>query len=130
MLRIVLENLLGNAWKYTANRNTAHIKFGVMNNNSKQVYYVRDNGVGFDMRYAHKLFSPFQRLHKSDEFEGTGIGLASVMRAIKRHNGEVWVDAKEGEGATFYFSLQAIPSNGKTKSKKSKTKKVSGASLA
>jgi PAS domain S-box-containing protein len=105
LLGIVLENLLSNAWKYTSKMPSARIEFGVKQEGDEQVYFVRDNGVGFDMAYAGKLFSPFQRLHREEQFEGTGIGLATVQRIINRHGGRVWVEAAEGEGATFYFLL-------------------------
>jgi len=106
LLRIALENLLKNAWKYTDKRADACIEFGIMEKGDEKVYFVRDNGVGFDMRYADKLFKPFQRLHKPDEFQGTGIGLASVLNVIQRHNGKVWAESNEGQGTTFYFFLQ------------------------
>jgi len=110
LLRIVLENLLSNAWKYTSKIPEACIEFGVTTIDNENVYYVRDNGVGFDMQYAHKLFTPFGRLHDVKEFEGTGIGLVSVQSAIKRHNGKVWGQSEKGEGSTFYFTLHVFQS--------------------
>ena len=105
LLKIVLDNLLGNAWKYTGKCDKAIIEFGQRKENNKTVYYVKDNGVGFEMQYAEKMFGPFQRLHTLDEFPGTGIGLATVKRIIQHHNGEIWAEGKLGEGATFYFTL-------------------------
>lgn len=105
LLRIAMENLLRNAWKFTAQRATAAIEFGVLRDGGKQVYFVRDDGAGFDMQYAGKLFSPFQRMHRPQEFEGTGIGLAIVQRVIQRHGGRIWAEAAPERGATFYFTL-------------------------
>jgi PAS domain S-box-containing protein len=105
LLSIALENLFGNALKFTGPVPEAHIEFGITENRGQKAYFVRDNGVGFDMTYANKLFKPFQRLHTIAEFPGTGIGLASVQRIIQRHGGKVWADGKVGEGAAFYFTL-------------------------
>ena len=107
MLRIVLMNLLANAYKYTGKSASAHVEVGVRpSEDGRVILFVRDDGVGFDMRFADKLFGVFQRLHKSDEFEGTGIGLATVQRIVRRHGGRVWADSKPGEGATFYATLR------------------------
>ncbi len=105
LLRIALENLLSNAWKYTARAPHAQVSVGVQAGETGSVYFVRDNGVGFDMKYADKLFVPFQRLHPEAEFPGSGIGLVTVQRIIARHGGRVWADAKRDAGATFYFTL-------------------------
>jgi light-regulated signal transduction histidine kinase (bacteriophytochrome) len=106
LLRIVLENLLNNAWKFTAHARQPRIEFGALCENNLTTYYVRDNGAGFDMAYVHKLFAPFQRLHSVTEFPGTGVGLASVQRIVQRHGGRAWAEATVGHGATFYFTLQ------------------------
>jgi signal transduction histidine kinase len=108
LITIVLVNLLGNAWKYTGKLPEPRIAFGQENKGDETVFYVRDNGAGFDMAYADKLFAPFQRLHQDSEFEGTGIGLATVQRIVSRHGGRIWVEAAIDEGATFYFTLGGI----------------------
>ena len=107
LLRMVLANLLANAWKFTGKRQRAHVELGVIEYESERVQFVRDNGVGFDMAHADKLFRPFQRLHKVTEFDGTGIGLATVKRIIQRHGGRVWAEGAVDQGATFYFTLGA-----------------------
>jgi light-regulated signal transduction histidine kinase (bacteriophytochrome) len=106
LLRIALDNLLGNAWKYTGKRTQARIEFGMREEEGQRVYYIRDNGAGFDMKFASKLFAPFQRMHTTEEFPGTGVGLATVQRIIRRHGGRIWVHTAIEEGATFSFTLQ------------------------
>lgn len=105
LLRIALENLLGNAWKFSGKNPQARIEFGMTGHEDKPAYFVRDNGAGFDMAYVDKLFGVFQRLHSSTEFPGTGIGLAMVQHIVHRHGGRVWAEGKVGEGATFYFTI-------------------------
>ncbi len=104
LLKTALENLLGNAWKYTSRQSDPHIEFGV-DGRTEAVFQVRDNGAGFDMAYADQLFTPFKRLHDASMFSGSGIGLATVQRIIHRHGGRIWADAKVDSGATFYFTL-------------------------
>jgi len=107
LLTDVLQNLMGNAWKFTSKRADAHIEFGgkQRDDDGAYVFFVKDNGAGFDPEYAYKLFGPFQRLHGADEFEGTGIGLAMVRKIVTRHGGNVWAEARPGDGATFYFTV-------------------------
>jgi PAS domain S-box-containing protein len=105
LLQVALQNLLSNAWKFTSRREHAVIEFGRVNGQPDSAFFVRDNGAGFDMQYADHLFSPFQRLHADEEFKGTGIGLATVQRIIRRHSGRIWAEAAEEQGATFYFQL-------------------------
>gem|GEM_PF-1491363 len=105
LMRVLLHNLLENAWKYSGTRPVAKVEFGVRAEGERAVYYVRDNGVGFDPALAQHLFRPFHRLHGAGEFEGSGIGLATVQRIVNRHGGRVWAEAREGEGATFFFTV-------------------------
>jgi len=105
LLRIMLENLLNNAWKFTGNHPHPVIQFGITQYEEKRTCFVRDNGAGFEMKYANKLFGPFQRLHTQAEFPGTGVGLAIVYRIVQRHGGKVWAEGEAGKGATFYFTL-------------------------
>jgi light-regulated signal transduction histidine kinase (bacteriophytochrome) len=109
LMRVALNNLLGNAWKYTGRRQQALISIGQEQRNGQMVFYVRDNGAGFDMSYASKLFAPFQRLHSAREFPGSGVGLACVARVIHKHGGRIWADAKTGEGAAFFFTIPSTP---------------------
>ena len=106
LMRIAMQNLLQNAWKFTARTDKPVIRVGVLERDARTVYFVADNGVGFDMAHAGNLFGAFQRLHHVDDFPGTGIGLAIVQRIIRRHNGTIWAEAKEGEGATFFFTVK------------------------
>lgn len=108
LLRIVLDNLISNAWKFTANNPETKIEFGVKTEDGDRVYFIRDNGSGFDMTYVDKLFAPFQRLHTEAEFQGTGVGLATVKRIIHRHGGTIRAEAEVGKGATFYFKLNVV----------------------
>ncbi len=106
LMRIAMQNLLQNAWKFTGRTDRPVIRVGALERDAKMVYFVADNGVGFDMAYADRLFGAFQRLHHAGDFPGTGIGLAIVQRIIRRHDGKIWAEAKEGEGATFFFSVR------------------------
>ncbi len=109
LLRLVLENLIDNAWKFTSKQPSACIEFGVRHQTGQDVYFLTDNGAGFDMTYADKLFGAFQRLHDGTDFPGTGIGLATVQRIIQRHGGQIWAESEVGRGATFYFILKTVP---------------------
>lgn len=106
LLRVALENLLGNAWKFTGKKEEARIEFGAERRDGLTAYFIRDNGAGFDMAYVEKLFGAFQRLHSVSEFPGTGIGLATVQRVIRRHGGRLWAEGEVGKGAAFYFTLE------------------------
>ena len=106
LLTIVFENLMGNAWKFTGKRDDATIEVGHEVDGRGRAFYVRDNGAGFDMAYADKLFGAFQRLHADEDFEGTGIGLATVQRIVSRHGGHIWAEGAVDKGATFYFTLE------------------------
>jgi light-regulated signal transduction histidine kinase (bacteriophytochrome) len=114
LMTVVFENLLGNAWKFTGKVDSPRVEFGVELRETGNVYFVRDNGAGFDMAYAATLFAPFRRLHREDEFAGTGIGLATVYRVIDRHGGRVWAEAAVGMGATVYFTLPAVRALGRS----------------
>ena len=105
LLEVALQNLIENAWKYTRGALPAHIEIGSKSINGETAYFVKDNGVGFCMEHIDKLFKPFHRLHTLQEFEGTGIGLATVQRIIQRHGGRIWAESRENQGATFYFTL-------------------------
>ncbi|MBK9373121.1 MAG: hypothetical protein IPN03_05190 [Holophagales bacterium] len=105
LLHVVLENLIGNALKFTSKSSGARIEIGCAQTDGQKAFFVKDNGVGFDMAHATKLFEPFQRLHGVDDFPGTGIGLATVQRIVARHGGRIWPEASPGAGATFFFSL-------------------------
>jgi light-regulated signal transduction histidine kinase (bacteriophytochrome) len=105
LLHIALNNLLSNAWKFTSKRSQASIQFYETVRGDERIFAVQDNGVGFDMQYADKLFGPFQRLHQRNEYEGTGIGLATVRHIIHRHGRRIWAEAEVDEGATFYFTV-------------------------
>lgn len=105
MLRSVMVNLLGNAWKYTQNRAVARIEMGIDRQNGREVYFIRDNGAGFNPSQAEKIFQPFQRVHHDISFQGNGIGLATVQRIVELHQGRIWAESGEGKGAVFYFIL-------------------------
>ena len=105
LLQVALQNLLGNAWKFTGQQGYARIEFSAVRDHGERVFFVGDNGVGFDMTYADKLFGAFQRLHAAHEFPGTGIGLATVQRVVVRHGGRIWAESQPGKGATFHFTL-------------------------
>jgi len=109
LVRIVLENLIGNSWKFTGRAAKARIETGALRDGNRVTFFVRDNGVGFDMAYADKLFGEFQRLHSAKDFLGTGIGLATVRRIVARHGGRVWADGTVGKGAVFFFTLTPDP---------------------
>jgi len=102
-----IENLLSNAWKFSARKTRTQIEFGKKLDQPQPIFFVRDNGIGFDMSYADKLFGAFQRLHSPHEFDGHGIGLATVQRVIQRHGGRIWAESKLDDGATFYFTLKS-----------------------
>jgi len=105
LIQVVLENMLGNAWKYTSKLDAAEIEFGYTEDGARTVFFVRDNGAGFNPRYADRLFRPFQRLHSQSEFQGTGIGLATALRIVSRHGGKIWAESQMEKGAVFYFTL-------------------------
>jgi light-regulated signal transduction histidine kinase (bacteriophytochrome) len=107
LVRILFDNLVGNAWKFTAKNDHPHVQIGAERHGSETVFFVRDNGAGFDMAFADRLFTPFQRLHSEREYAGTGIGLATVKRIVERHGGRIWAESTPGEGASFYFTLPA-----------------------
>ena len=106
LVKILIENLVRNAWKYTSKTNQAHIEFGLQRDNSQTIYFIKDNGVGFDMIDVEKIFNPFIRLHSQKDFKGTGIGLAIAKRIIEKHHGAIWAEAEKDKGATFYFRLE------------------------
>jgi signal transduction histidine kinase len=108
LVRVLLENLIGNAWKYTSRHPSAQIAFGRSSSDGEVAYFVRDDGAGFDIAYADKLFRPFQRLHTMEEFEGAGVGLATAQRIVRRHGGRIWADAAPEQGATFFFTLPSV----------------------
>jgi light-regulated signal transduction histidine kinase (bacteriophytochrome) len=104
LLKVLLANLIGNAWKFTSKAEHARISIGRRTHDGTHAFFISDNGAGFNMKYADKLFGAFQRLHKVSEFDGTGIGLATVQRIVNRHGGRIWAEAEEGKGASFYFA--------------------------
>jgi light-regulated signal transduction histidine kinase (bacteriophytochrome) len=104
-MQVVLDNLIGNAWKYTSKLESAVIEFGYTDEDGETAFFIRDNGAGFNPRYADRLFRPFQRLHSQSEFTGTGVGLATAYRIITRHGGKIWANGDLDKGATFYFTV-------------------------
>jgi light-regulated signal transduction histidine kinase (bacteriophytochrome) len=115
LLHVVMQNLLGNAWKYTCKQKEAVIEFGVIQQEGEELFFVRDNGAGFDPEQADRIFEAFHRLHSEREFRGSGVGLATVKRIISRHAGRIWAEGEVGKGATIYFSLPKMESTGGTK---------------
>jgi len=117
LLKILMENVIGNAWKFTSMKDNPRIEFGATAIDGELVFYVKDNGAGFDMKYVDKLFTPFQRLHSAKEFPGSGVGLATSMRIMRRHGGRIWAEGAIGEGTTFYFGQgkkgESTPNTGK-----------------
>jgi len=109
LIRSVLENLIGNAWKFTSEKSETVIEFGKTDTKNGAAYFIRDNGAGFDMNFYNKLFGVFQRLHNHTEYPGTGIGLSTVQRIIQRHGGTIWAESMPGQGATFYFTIPEKP---------------------
>jgi light-regulated signal transduction histidine kinase (bacteriophytochrome) len=105
LLKILVENLIRNAWKFTSKREISHIELGESDKDSQHWYFLRDNGVGFDMKESAKLFTPYERLHSSQEFKGNGIGLAIAKRIVEKHGGSIWAEGEKDKGATFYFQL-------------------------
>jgi len=105
LMRIMLDNLLGNAWKFTSRHPHPRVEVGAIGDLCERTFFIRDNGAGFDAAYVGRLFAPFQRLHSTSEFKGTGIGLATVQRILERHGGRIWAEGAVGQGATFYFTL-------------------------
>jgi len=111
LIQFMLQNFLDNAWKYTSKTKLARIEFGKDKSQGENIFFVRDSGSGFDMKYIDKLFGAFQRLCGTDEFEGTGIGLATVQRIVMRHGGRIWAEAKPNKGASFCFELPSVITN-------------------
>jgi light-regulated signal transduction histidine kinase (bacteriophytochrome) len=107
MIELALRNLLRNAWKFSSKRKLTRIEFGTMKSENNQVYFISDNGAGFDMKFADEIFAPFKRVHAEKEFGGTGVGLSIVQRVIKRHGGTVWARGEVGRGAAFYFTVSS-----------------------